>query len=162
MNVDASVTINAPVDAVWSVATDIEGSQRTISGIEEVEILERPSPGIRGLKWKETRTIAGKKAVETMWITDVEEKSYYVTEARSHGSIYRTRVSVSESGGRTTLSMAFTAEPVSTLAKVFSTLLGPLMKRSIKKAFQKDLEDLKAAAESRAARPSGAMQTESV
>lgn len=150
MDVQASIAVNAPPEAVWSVVTDIEGSQRTISGIEEVEILERPSPGIRGLKWKETRTIGGKKAVETMWITDVDDGSYYVAEARSRGSVYRTKVSVSETAGRTILSMDFTAEPVSFLAKAFSVLLGPLMKRSIKKAFQKDLEDSKAAAESRA------------
>lgn len=151
MDVEASVTINAPADVVWEVATDIEGSAKTISGIQDVEILEQSAENLVGLKWKETRTIGGREAVETMWVTEAEERSYYVTKAESHGSIYRTRIDLREADGRTTLRMAFSAEPVSFVAKLFTTVLGPLMKRSIKKAFLEDLADIQAAAESRTA-----------
>lgn len=161
MDVRVAVTINAPTGAVWPVIADIEGSQETIAGIDEIEILERPSYGILGLKWKETRTMGGKQAVETMWITEAEEESYYVTEARSHGSIYRTRIDLAESAGMTTLSMDFSAEPETFVAKLFTIVLGPLMKRSIRNALQQDLEDVKAAVESRRSREPGRMATDS-
>lgn len=156
MNVEASITVDAPPDVVWSVVSNIEDSPKTISGIDEVEILERPAQGLLGLKWRETRTMGGKKATETMWITDVQEGSYYETEARSHGSIYRSRVEVSEGAGGTVLKMHFSVEPVSLGARVFSFLFGPLVRGAIKKAFIKDLQDSKAAAEMRATRaPAG-------
>ena len=151
MDVEASVTIDAPADRVWSVATDIENAQNTISGIKDIEILDRSPGGLVGLKWKETRMMGNREAVETMWVTEAEKGSYYVTEARSHGSIYRTRIILSESDGRTSLRMAFSTEPVSLLAKIFTVLLGPVMKRSIRKAFHDDLQDIKAAAESQRA-----------
>ena len=153
MNVHVAVTINAPADAVWAVAADIEGSQNTVTGIEKIEILERPTAGMRGLTWKETRTIGGKTAVETMWITEVDEAAYYVTEARSHGSVYRTRVDLAETGGITTLSMDFTAHPETFPAKLFYTVFGPLMRRSIRKALHQDLQDVKTAVESRQPSP---------
>ena len=149
MDVHVAVTINASADSVWAVVADIEGSQNTIKGIERIEILERPPDGIVGLKWKETRTMAGKKAVETMWITDADEGSYYLTEARSHGSVYRTRLDLAEEGGSTALGMDFTAQPETLPAKLFATLLGPLMKRTIRNALLQDLQDVKVAVESR-------------
>lgn len=152
MDVEAAITIEAPTGVVWSVATDIEGSPSTISGIEEIEILEQPPGGLVGLKWKESRKIGGREAVETMWITEADEGSYYVTEARSHGAIYRTRIDLSDTADGTILRMAFSAEPVSIVARIFTVVLGSLMKRSIRNAFMKDLQDIKAAAESRHAR----------
>lgn len=145
--VSVEVQIAAAPSVVWSLITDIEGSPRTISGIETVEVLERPERGIRGLKWRETRTMYGKRATETMWITDVAEGSSYATEARSHGSIYRTLLSVSEESGGTRLEMEFSAQPVTIPARLMSFVLGPFIARSIRTALLKDLEDIRAAAE---------------
>lgn len=39
--------------------------------------------------------------METIWIPDVDDGSGYTTEARTHGSIYRTDVRVSDTGGGT-------------------------------------------------------------
>ena len=88
MEVATSVLIQAPRAAVWKRITDIEHAPQTISGIEKVEILERPASGLVGLKWKETRTMFGKTATETMWITDAVEPEFYKTRAESHGAIY--------------------------------------------------------------------------
>lgn len=153
METRVSVTIDAPAEDVWAVATDIEGTQQTISGVEKIEVLERPPNGFVGFKWRETRTMAGKQAVETMWITEAVEPSYYVTEARSHGSIYRTRIDLDEAGGRTTLRMFFSGEPQTFLARFFAVAFGWLVKRSVAKALQQDLEDVKAAVESRSNAP---------
>ena len=153
MNTDVEVTIAAPRDVVWSLVSDIENSAAVLPAIEEVEILERPGAGLLGLKWRETRTIFGKTATETMWVTDVEEGRSYTAEARSHGSIYRTTIRLDDLSGGTRLRMEFSARPVSFGAKLASLLLGFLMRRSVRQALQKDLEDLKRAAEARGAQP---------
>ena len=113
----------------------------------EVEVLERPPTGILGLKWRETRTLFGKTATEVMWITGVEEGSSYKTEARSHGSVYRSEIRVSEVGDRTRLRMVFEAEALTFGARVFSVLLGFMIKGATKKALLQDLMDVKAVAE---------------
>ena len=143
------VLIEAPPSVVWSIVTDIEGSASTISAIESIEVLERPERGIRGLKWRETRTMFGKQATETMWITAVDEGSSYTTEARSHGSIYRTLVAVDEAAGGARLRMEFSAEATTLLARILSLALGPLISRSVRSALLKDLEDIRDAAQAR-------------
>ena len=147
MVTEVAVSIDAPRSRVWEVVTDVENTPNTISGVDEIEILERPADGLRGLKWLEKRTIFGKTASETMWISDAEAPSFYTTEARSHGSIYRTVIRLAEEGRGTRLSMQFESTAESGMAKVMAILFGPLMKRTIAKALLKDLQDVKKAVE---------------
>ncbi|HEX7072382.1 MAG TPA: SRPBCC family protein [Rhodothermales bacterium] len=144
---EVSVWVDAPRSRVWRLVTDIENSADTISGIDKVEILERPIEGVRGLKWLETRTFYGKQATETMWIAEAAEPAYYVTEANSHGTHYRTEIRLDEERGGTLLKMRFEGSPESGMAKFLSVVFGWLMKRSVSKALLQDLNDLKRAAE---------------
>lgn len=150
MNTEAKVSINRPKQEVWSVITDIENAADNISGIQDVSILEKPSEGIVGLKWSETRIMFGKTAMETMWITDAEEQEYYRTRAESHGAIYTSTLRVHEADGVTELTMSFGAEPVSIGAKLMTATVGRFMMGATRKALQQDLEDIKQAVESRA------------
>jgi uncharacterized membrane protein len=147
VTVDVAVSVDAPKERVWRVVTDIENSARTISAIDAIEVLERPDAGLLGLKWRETRTMFGKTATEVLWVTDVDEGTSYVTEARSHGSVYRTRIGLSGDGGAVRLGMEFRAEPQSFGARVASVVFGPVMKRTVRKALLGDLEEVKRAAE---------------
>lgn len=142
-------TITAPTEKVWALITDIENSAQRISGIQSVEVLERPTDGaaLTGLKWKETRVMFGKEATEIMWVTEVAEGEFYRVAAESHGSRYLTKMAVEPVAGATRLSMEFAAEPQTFGAKVMWFLTGPLFKGATRKALQKDLTDLKAAAE---------------
>ena len=81
MNVTVNIEINKPKESIWRVITDIEHAQSMISGIQRINILNKPSSGLVGLKWEETRAMFGKEATETMWITESEENSYYQTRA---------------------------------------------------------------------------------
>ncbi len=155
MRIPVAVTVKAPPSVVWALVTDIEGAADTISGIDEVEVLERPAEGILGLRWKETRTLYGKSATETMWITEVDEGASYATEARSHGSLYRTEVRLTGIPEGTRLEMEFSAEALTRGARIMSVLLGWMMRRAIAKALRQDLEDVRRAAEAQAAEPSG-------
>jgi uncharacterized membrane protein len=53
--VEVQVTINKSKAAVWAVIANIENASETISGITNVEVLEKPANGLVGLKWRETR-----------------------------------------------------------------------------------------------------------
>jgi hypothetical protein len=147
--VTVEVEVAAPRSEVWSVISDIEGSAGTLSGVEEVEVLERPERGLRGLKWRETRNMYGKRAIETMWISAADEGTAYEVEARSHGSVYRTRVELGEAAHGTRLGMRFSAQPLTLAARLLTLLFGRLIARSVRAALMQDLLDIKAAAEMR-------------
>ena len=62
MIVEAQVTINGSKAAIWAAITNIENASETISGIENIEVLEQPATGLVGLKLRETRMLFGKPA----------------------------------------------------------------------------------------------------
>jgi carbon monoxide dehydrogenase subunit G len=150
MKMSAEVLVRAPRRVVWDVVTDIPNAAKTIEAIEKIEVLDRPAGGLVGLKWRETRKMFGKEATEVMWITGAAEASHYETRAESHGAVYTTRIALDEADGGTRLSMTFAGAPQTFAAKAMGFVLGPLMKGSMRKAIQKDLDDIKAAAEARA------------
>jgi hypothetical protein len=63
--VDVQITINASKASVWATITDIENAAKTVSGIDDIEIVEKPANGLVGLRWRETRMLFGKPA--TRW-----------------------------------------------------------------------------------------------
>ena len=52
MLVEAQLTINGSKEAVWAAITDIENASEIISGIEKIEIVEKPANGLVGLRWR--------------------------------------------------------------------------------------------------------------
>ena len=46
MIVEAHVTINGSKAAIWATITNIENASETISGIENIEVLEKPANGL--------------------------------------------------------------------------------------------------------------------
>lgn len=143
MKITVDIEINKPKALVWSAIIDIENSPKMISGITGLKILERPENGIVGLKWEETRLMFSKEASETMWITEAVENEYYYTRAENHGAVYITKLSLSESGNNTLLTMTFTGEVQSGFLKIVSAVMGFLVKGPMKKMLNKDLEDIK-------------------
>ena len=128
---------------VWKAIRDIENSADMISSIISIEVLEKPERGFVGFKWKETREMFGREATEIMWVTDSADEEYYATRAESHGSVYISRLSVTESDGITTLTMSFSGEAKSFFGRIASTLMSPFLKGSIVKELDKDLLDIK-------------------
>ncbi|MEL6389628.1 MAG: SRPBCC family protein [Bacteroidota bacterium] len=148
MNFNLSTSIKAPVSTVWKIISDLESAKQVISAIEDIEIVERPQgDDLVGLKWRETRTLFGKTAEETMTITESVTNSHYVTHAASHGSEYRSSMIVKEAGEGSELTMTFEGKPQTFMAKVMAAIFTPLMKGSMRKAIEQDLADIKAAAE---------------
>jgi hypothetical protein len=120
-----------------------------LSGIVTLSVLERPESGLIGLKWSETRVMFGQGAAETMTITEAEEGRQYTTRAESHGSVYLTKIEVTEvSGGQTNLAIVCDAKPQSAFAWVVSLLMAPLVTGSTTKALRRDLDDIRRSLES--------------
>ena len=147
MNLTVEERINATPQQVWEVVTDIDHAAENITGITELEILDRPTTGLIGLKWKEKRIMFGKEASETMWITGVEHEKWYEVAASSHGADYLTRIMLEPVGGDTLLSMSFNARPQTIGGKLMYLALGFLFRGATKKALQQDLTDIRLVAE---------------
>jgi hypothetical protein len=147
MIVDVQVTINGSKPAIWAAMTDIENAAEIISGIENIEVLEKPANGLVGLKWRETRMLFGKPATADKWITDAAENEFYKTRAESDGFIFLSTTSISESRGGITLASSHDSQPQTIVAKLMSIPMGLLFKGVAKKALLQDLNDIKAAVE---------------
>ena len=142
MSIQANLFINTSPEEAWKVITDIEKAQERIKCIKDIKILERPESGVVGLKWEETREMFGKEAIETMWIDQAVENEFYTTKAENCGCVYTSRVEIVKAENGIELKMSFSAEPQTFVAKLMTPMMF-FMKGAIKKAFQKDLQDLK-------------------
>lgn len=149
MKTSVSIAIDAPKEEVWKAITDFKNCQNYIESILSLEILEEPSDTLVGFKWKESREMFGKEATETMWITDYTENDFNQTRAESHGSIYISKMAVEDDGENSKLVFSFSGEAVSFFAKIMSTLMSFMIKKSMDKAMMKDLEDIKGYVESK-------------
>jgi hypothetical protein len=147
MLVEVQVTINGSKAAIWAAMTDIENASKTIRGIENIEVLEKPASGLVGLRWRETRMLFGKPATAEKWITDAAENEFYKTRAEGDGFIFLSTMSISESGGRSTLTSSHDSQPQSVVARVMSIPMVVLFKGVAKKALLQDLNDIKSAVE---------------
>lgn len=146
MTIVVKELIDAPRHHVWNIITDADRWSDVISGIVDVEILERPTDGVVGLKWREKRVLFGKEATETMWISAAEPNDWYEVTADNHGAVYTTRMSLADVDGKTELTMAFSARPTTFAARLMS-VMGFLFNGQLKKMLQQDLADIRRAAE---------------
>ena len=146
MIVEAQVTINGSRAAVWAAITDIANASETISGIKNIEVLEKPANGLVGLRWRETRMYFGKPATVEKRITDAAENEFYKTRAESDGFVFLSTMSISENSGGVTLTSAHDSKPQGIAAKLKSIPM-PLFKGMVKKALLQDLNDIKSAVE---------------
>ncbi|MBL8169625.1 MAG: SRPBCC family protein [Acidobacteria bacterium] len=147
MFVEAQVTINGSKAAIWAAITDIEHASETISGIENIEVLEKPATGLVGLRWRETRMLFGKPATAEKWVTEAVENEFYKTRAEDNGFVFITTIRMSESGGGITLTSSHDSQPQGFAAKLMSLPMGLLFKGVAKKAILQDLNDIKSAVE---------------
>ncbi|MGY1740375.1 MULTISPECIES: SRPBCC family protein [unclassified Blastococcus] len=139
--------VRAPVERVWAVATDLAGAPQVLSGVDAVEVLT-PGPFGVGTRWRETRTMMGRSATEEMAVTAVEPQRAYTVEAASSGVRYVSTFAFAPAAdGGTDVRMTFGGTPSSAVVRVLAAVTGPLVRRSVTRALDRDLADLAAAAE---------------
>jgi hypothetical protein len=148
MIVEVQVTINGSRAAVWAAITNIENASKIISGILNIEVVEKPANGLVGLKWRETRMFFGKPATVEKWITASVESESYKTRAEDNGFVFLSTMSLSEGGGGITLTSSHETRPQGIVARFMSIPMF-LLKGVAKKALLQDLNDIKSAVEKR-------------
>jgi len=146
VTVEAQVTINGSKAAIWAAITNIENATDIISGIKNIEVVEKPANGIVGLKGRETRLLFGKPATVEKWITDAAENEFYRTRAESDGFVFLSTTRISESSGGNTLISSHETNPQGIVAKLKSIPMF-LFKGVVKKAILQDLNDIKSSVE---------------
>lgn len=144
--IEVSRLVDAPVQRVWEVFTDLSKAAERLSGVDRIDVLT-PSGFKVGTTWRETRILHGKTAVEQMTVTICEPPSRYLVEAQSRGTHYKTEFTFTPDGDATQVTMTFGAEAHGAVGKVVGAVLGPLVSRTVAKTMQQDLDDLADAAE---------------
>jgi Polyketide cyclase / dehydrase and lipid transport len=147
MIVEAQVTINGSKAAIWAAITNIENASEIISGILNIEVLEKPATGLVGLKWRETRMLFGKPATAVKWITNAAENEFFTTRAEDRGFVFLSTLSIAETSGGITLTSSHDSQPQGVVARLLSTPMILLFKGVAKRALRQDLNDIKSAVE---------------
>jgi carbon monoxide dehydrogenase subunit G len=148
MKIIQSITINAPIDHVFKTFTNIDTAAKTLTGIKQMGLIEGPAQMEVGTKWKETREMMGKDSTEVMWVSELTKNKSYTVDAESHGTKYRSTYEFTEKNGSTTVHWEFEGIPQTFAAKLMSIIAFPFM-GPLKKMMFKDMEELKAACESK-------------
>ena len=146
MKISSTIVINADISTVFNVFTDLSRAADRLSEISSLEILEGPANMAVGTKWKETRTVFGKEATETMWVSELTKDKSYSVDAESNGTKYHSTFTFTSTGNGTRVVWEFEGIPQTFAAKAMG-LLGIIFAGSMKKMLDKDLQDLKIACE---------------
>lgn len=144
-NVSFTKHIKANPDHTFGIFTDFQSAERRIEGIKKLELLTDGPIG-KGTRFRETRIMFGKEATEEMEITDFRPGRSYTVGGESCGSVWSSTFKFAPNGDGTQVSMEMSFRPVTIFAKLMSPL-SFLFAGACKKAMEKDLEDLKKAAE---------------
>lgn len=151
MRMFLSTHIDATQEAVFAAASNFPDAAAFITAIDSIEMLSPAKDGLPigvGTRFKETRTMFGKQATETMEVTEFDPPRAYTLSALSCGVQYHSRVTVLEEqpgtgGGGCRLSYDIKGTPVSLMAKIVGPIMGVMMKGAMRKAMEKDLADVK-------------------
>jgi len=146
MLVEAQVTVNGSKPAIWAAITNIENAADIISGVESIEIVDKPASGLVGLKWRETRMFFGKPATVEKWITEAAVNEFYSTRAEDGGFVFLTTMRISENGSGIALISSHETKPQGFVAQLKSMPM-VLFKGVMKKLILQDLNDIKSAVE---------------
>ena len=147
MMMSESITINAPRERVFEIASDIPRAAERIPDITKVEMLGEGPVG-KGTRWRETRVMFGKEHTETLEIADFRVPEFYAVTAHNCGTDYLTTFDFKSNGPEsTTLTFAFQGTPTTFMARVMGAIMAPLLKKTMQKCLRSDLESIKRACE---------------
>lgn len=142
-----STRVDAPVERVFDVYSDLRRAPERASGIKSLEVLTEGPIGV-GAKFRETRIMFGREATEQMEVTEFRRNEMYAIECTSCGTHYRSELEFRPDGAGTIVDMSFDGRPVTKTARILGAFMGVLMKGACKRAMEQDLTDLKKAVES--------------
>lgn len=145
MRITVEQDIGAPAEAAFAAITDIHSWPNVISAIEKIEVL---TPGVVGVgtRFRETPQMFGRSATEEMTVARIDPPSQFVLTAHNHGVDYTAAHTIEPAANGCRVAVNFEGEPVKMPARVMAFLMQPLAGH-LRRALQKDLDDLKHALE---------------
>ena len=138
--------VEAPIDAVFDVFSDIPRAHEMIDQIIAIEMLTDGPVGV-GTRWRETRMMFKRAATEVMEVTAFEPVRSYTVGCQSCGCEYESTWRFEPDGDATHVEFEMGYRPMTVFAKLMSPL-GLLMMPMMKKCFENDFQALKVIAES--------------
>ena len=141
--------IAAPVETVFTVATDIAHAAEHIRGIEKIEMLTGGPVGV-GTRWRETRKMLGSESTESLEVVGFERWKSYTVGCESCGAYFETTLRFDREGDGTLVTLDARTEARSLMAKLMSPLGNLMFGKIMRKCMGDDLDDLGRVAESRA------------
>ena len=132
--------VRAPLADVFDAVAHIESFAKIVPEIVDVEFLSEQKRGL-GARFRETRMMGKREAATVLEVTEYVENDRVRMEADAGGTIWDTLVTTRELGdGEVELAMDMESRPYRFAAKLFTPLLGPMLR----KALAKDLDAVKA------------------
>jgi uncharacterized protein YndB with AHSA1/START domain len=131
--------IDAPVERVFDVVSDISQFSQAIPHIVRVELLSERRSGV-GTRFRETRRMGGREASTELEVTEYEPPQRVRIVSDTHGTIWDTVFTTTGVGGGTELRMVMDARA----HKLLPRLLNPLVMWMIRKAIAGDMDAVKA------------------
>jgi carbon monoxide dehydrogenase subunit G len=131
------------------VISDIPGSAATLSGVESIQMVSEGPYG-EGTRWKETRSMMGRRETVEMWVSQADPPRSTTVKALQGGADYTSRFTLAPSGGGTDLTLTFGADVLrpTVISRIMMALFGKIGMSVTRKALAKDLAEIAAKAES--------------
>lgn len=137
MNLEHTITINAPIEKVWALNTGIENWPSLMTTVTSVKRLD-DGP----LRPGSTALIKQPGQRSTVWtVTDVEPHRFFAWNAKTMGMSMRATHSLVQTGDAVTNALGI--EMSGRLAAIF----GRIVSRSVRKVIKTENESFKRAAE---------------
>jgi uncharacterized protein YndB with AHSA1/START domain len=149
--VAVSQLVDAPVDRVWRVFTDLAGRADWLSAVDGVEVVTPGSFGA-GTVWRETRTLSGDERVtEEFHVEESDPPRRFVVTSPGIGAEYRMTytfapVEVGRHQGGTAVTVVQDGNPNAPTGRLIALVFGGLAAATVEGALRDDLSDLAKAA----------------
>ncbi|MGE3274368.1 MAG: SRPBCC family protein [Vicinamibacterales bacterium] len=133
--------VRAPLDRVFQVFTDIEGSAERVRNIRQIELL---TPGAikRGSRWRETRELMGQVASEELEITAFELNRAYTITCDTHGTRFDCTFRFAQVPDGTDVTAELDIIPQSFGAMLVAPF-GAMLLATVQRNLEQDLADLR-------------------
>jgi len=140
--------VEAPIETVFDVATDLPHAAEHIRGIEKIELLS-PGPIGVGTRWRETRRMMGREATEILEIKEINRPRGYTVGCESCGCYFQTKFNFASRPNGTDVTLDVSTDAITLMAKLMAPIGNLLMGKAMRRLMEDDLDDLKRVAESR-------------
>jgi uncharacterized membrane protein len=132
------IVIDAPVETVFQIATDIENMKHIMEHVLSVELLTE-GPLQKGTKMKEVRAIRGGKTEATVEVTDYITNETYSVKSENNGLFVHYHYDFHRKDQGTVVKLKVTIQTTG----LINSLLKPMITRIIKKEDKNQLKHLK-------------------